>query len=250
MGIAATDINDAVYHRGRGLEPNLVVNQRVFAAVKFPFLFPGRRLDRVKITVPASDKEHAVRVGGRSMNHVAGLEFPFQLAGRCVQGVQVSVAAAEVNGALDYDRARKKHVELVGDRLRLRLKSVNSLCLKAPLAFRRELPFNRPGLRVQRIEFPVVAAGVNEPVRDGRRARRRPASGPFPNLPARFRIDRVDVAVVPAEIDDLVVPDRRRNDSIARREFPFHPMELARRGFFRRSQVRRIPAEHRLRAGR
>src|SRR5205085_12111363 len=73
---------------------------------------------------------------------------------------------------------------------------------------------------------------------------------PFPNLPAGFRVDRVDVPVVAAKIKDFVVPDRRRNDAVACREFPFYPMKLPRRLRARFPGVRRVAAEHRLRMRR
>src|SRR4051812_11901220 len=124
---------------------------------------------------------------------------------------------------------------------------MNSFGFKTPLSLRREFPFRRAGLRVERIKFSIVTPGENDPVRHRRRAGRRSTRGTLPNLPARFRINRVDVSVVSTKIEDLIVPDRRRHDAIACWEFPFHPVKLARRFFLRRSRVGRIAPEHRLR---
>src|SRR4051812_20716792 len=101
------------------------MDQRIFTAMEPPFLFSRRRIDRVEITVPASDEQHAVGVGRRGMNYVPRLEFPFQVSGHRVQRIKISIAAAEVNGAVRYHRTGKKNVELVGNRLVLRLKSVD-----------------------------------------------------------------------------------------------------------------------------
>src|SRR4051794_20507863 len=129
------------------------MDQRIFAAVESPPLFSRRRIDRVEITVPASDKHDAVRVSRRGVDHVAGLEFPFQIARCRVEGIKVPVAAPEENRAVRYDRTGKKNIELVGDRLVLGLESVNSFRFEATLAFRGELPFDRACLRIERVEF-------------------------------------------------------------------------------------------------
>src|SRR4051794_28732936 len=61
--IAATGINRAVNHGGRGLEAYLVVNQRVLATVKPPPLLSGGRINSVEITVPAPEKDLAISIG-------------------------------------------------------------------------------------------------------------------------------------------------------------------------------------------
>ena len=44
--------------------------------MKTPFLFPGRGVDRVEITIPTSKKENAIGVSRRSVHDIAGLKFP------------------------------------------------------------------------------------------------------------------------------------------------------------------------------
>src|ERR1043165_1278886 len=132
------------------------MDQRIFPAVEPPFLFPARRIDRVEITVPASDKQDAVGIGRRGMDYVAGFEVPFQIARCRVERIQVAVAAAEEDCAVRYDRTRKKNVELIGNRLVLGLKAVNSFRFEAALPFRRKLPFDRARLRVERVELSIV----------------------------------------------------------------------------------------------
>src|SRR2546423_14901125 len=102
------------------------MDQRIFAAVEPPFLFSRRGVDRVEITVPASDEQRAVGVGRRGMNYVARLELPLQIPGCRIQRIKISVATAEVNGAVRYHRTGKKNVELIGNRLVPGLKSVDS----------------------------------------------------------------------------------------------------------------------------
>src|ERR1041384_2422529 len=112
------------------------MDQRIFPAVEPPFLFPARRIDRVEITVPASDKQDAVGIGRRGMDYVAGFEFPFQIARCRIERVKISVAAPEEDSAIRYDRTGKENVELIGNRLVLWLKSMNSFRFEAALPFR------------------------------------------------------------------------------------------------------------------
>jgi hypothetical protein len=163
------------------------------------------------------------------MDHVSCFEFPFQLAGRRVQGIEITVAAAEVDRALRYDGTGEKNVELIGHGLVLRGQAVYSLRFKAALAFRREFPPHAARLRVERVKLSVIADDIDGPVCHRGSGRHRAAGWTFPNLTTRFRIDGVDVSVVSAEIKNLVLADRRRNDAIAGRKFPFYMMKLARR---------------------
>ena len=157
------------------------------------------------------------------------------------------VTAPEVDRALHHDRAREKDIERISHRLVLRLQPIQSLRFETPLAARRELPSDRAGAGIERIQFPVVANRVERSV-DHRRSRwRRPARGLFPNLPPGLGSDGIDVPVVAAKIDDTVAPDWRRDDPIAGRKFPFDPMKLARRRTRIHPGMRRITAKHRLR---
>src|SRR5687768_14783259 len=159
----------------------------------------------------------------------------------------MAVAASEVNGALRDYRAGEKDIELIGNRLVFRLEAVYSFGLKPPLASGRELPFDGASLRIQRIKFAVVTTGVDNPIRNCRRRRNRSACLAFPNLPPGFSLDGVDVSVVPAEVERLVVEDRRRDHAIARREFPFYAMKLTRCLAGIGPGMRRIAPEHCLR---
>src|ERR1700704_4351062 len=141
------------------------------------------------------------------MHDFAGFEFPFQLAGNGVERVQVSVPASEINRALRDHRTRQENVVLIDDRLGLRLEAVNSFRFEPALTAGGEFPFYRAGLRIERVKFSVIAGRVNDSVRDRGSAGRRAARGPLPNLAAGLGIDRVDVAVVAAEVEHLVLPD-------------------------------------------
>src|SRR4029453_12497341 len=108
--------------------------------MKTPFLFAGRRVHRVEIAVPASEKQNARRQRRRRVNDVTRFEFPTQIARPRVQSVKISVAATEINGAICDDRTRQKNVKWVGDRLVFWLPSMYTFRLKPALALCRELP--------------------------------------------------------------------------------------------------------------
>ena len=72
-----------------------------------------------------------------------------------------------------------------------------------------EHPLLLAARRVDRIELAVVAADVHDTVRHGRRGVYDVAGREFPLQHARRRIDGVDVAVAAAEVD-LALDDRRR----------------------------------------
>src|ERR1043166_1914993 len=161
----------------------------------------------------------------------------------------MAVSAPEINDARHDHRTREENVILIGDRLSFWFESVDSLRFETALTARREFPADGSGLGVERIELPVVAAGVSRAVRDGRSGGRRTTRGPFPKLLPGLCVDGVDVSVVPAEIKHLVLADRRRDHAIAGREFPFYPMRLPRRLAGVRSRMRGVAAKHRLPMG-
>src|ERR1044072_7770052 len=161
----------------------------------------------------------------------------------------MAVSASEINDARHDHRTREKNVVLVGDRLSFWFESVDSLRFETALTARRGFPADGSGLGGERIKLAVVAAGVNRPVRDCRSGSRRSTRGPFPKLLPGFRVDGVDVSVVPAEIKHLVLADRRRDHAIAGREFPFYAMKLPRRLARVRSRMRGVAAKHRLPMG-
>jgi hypothetical protein len=121
---------------------------------------------------------------------------------------------------------------------------MNSFCLKPAFPAGGELPFDGAGLGIQSIKFPVVTAGIDHPIRHCRRGRDRSSCRAFPDLPAGFGLNSVDVSVVPAEVERLVLQDRRRDDAIARGELPFYTMKLP--GGLDRvgPRMRRLAPEH------
>src|SRR5437764_6572927 len=112
---------------------------------------------------------------------------------------------------------------------------------------RGKFPFHRTALRVERIEFSVVAADVNRAVVDRRCARHRPTRDSLPNLLPALRIHGIDIPIVTSKIDDLVLYHRRADDTRSCRKFPLHVMKLARPSAGVCAGVRGVAAEHRLR---
>src|SRR5207237_8639705 len=97
LRVATASIDHAVHDRGRGLEADLIVNERILAGMKAPLLFSVPNINRVEITVPAPDKGDATHDRGTCIHHIAGPEFPTQLTRVGVQRIQTSIAAAEIN---------------------------------------------------------------------------------------------------------------------------------------------------------
>jgi hypothetical protein len=92
------------------------------------------------------------------------------------------------------------------------------------LASGRIRPLKRP-IRIQRMDEAIVAADVNRAVvgDDGRGAADRLASRVFPSFCTRGAVERVDLFVVAAEIDDALGIDRRGGGQRAARvEVPAH----------------------------
>jgi len=114
------------------------------------------------------------------------------------------------------------------------------------LAFRGKFPFHRTALRVERIEFSVVAADVNRAVIDCRRAGHRPTRGSLPNLLPALRVHRIDTSVVTSKIDDLAFYHWRAEDTRSGGKFPLQAMELTRRDARIHAGMRGVTAEHRL----
>src|SRR6185369_4742379 len=63
LGVAATGVNYAIDNCGRGLEANLVMKERIFTAMKAPLFLTVLCVNRIEVTIPATDKEHSVCVG-------------------------------------------------------------------------------------------------------------------------------------------------------------------------------------------
>ena len=180
------------------------------------------------------------------MHDIAGLEFPAQIACRRVQRVKISVAASEIHSAICHHRAREKHIKRIGDGLVLRLPSVQTLCFEPALALGCKLPSWRASLRIERVKLSVVTPNVNRAVRNRWCSWNRPIRRSLPNLAAGRSINRVHISVVSAEVNHVIFEDRRRNHAIASWKFPFHAMELSRCRSRIRTGVHVIAAKHRL----
>src|SRR4029077_20773783 len=98
LGVATAGIDHAINYGGRGLEADLIVNERILAGMIAPLFFSVPDINRVEITVPAADIGDAIYDRGRCMHDIAGLEFPMQLTRVSVERIEISVAAAEING--------------------------------------------------------------------------------------------------------------------------------------------------------
>src|SRR5262249_7704343 len=122
------------------------MDEWIFAGVKTPSLLSGFSIDGVEITVPASDKNYAVRKSRRSVHDIARLEFPTQVASRRIQCVEVAIATAKIHNAFCHHWARQVNVEWIGNRLILRLHAMQTFCFKAPLTPRGKLPFQGASL--------------------------------------------------------------------------------------------------------
>jgi hypothetical protein len=107
LRIATTGVNGSVNHRRRRLEADLIMDQRIFAAMETPFLFAGLRINGVKITVPTAHKHHAVYKCGRSVHDIVRFEFPAQIASRRIQRIEIAIAASKINRAVRHYRARQ-----------------------------------------------------------------------------------------------------------------------------------------------
>ncbi len=99
LGVAASKVHQSVRHHCARLNADLVVNSRVFARLEAPFLLTGGGVEPVKIAVPASGVNRAIRDRGRSMYDVPGLELPFQTTRSSIQGVDRAISAAEIHDA-------------------------------------------------------------------------------------------------------------------------------------------------------
>src|SRR4029077_17665897 len=145
-------------------------------------------IDRVEITVPAADIGDAIYDRGRCMHDIAGPEFPTQLTRVSVQRVEISVAAAEINCAVHNCGTGKKDVEGIGKGLVFWLPTMKAFRFETALPFRGKFPFHRAALRVERVEFSVVAADVNRAVIDRWSAGHRTTRGGLPDLPPALRV--------------------------------------------------------------
>src|SRR2546423_10744793 len=100
------------------------MNERVFAAMETPLFFPSRSINRIKITVPTSEKQNAIGECRGRMHDVAGFKVPALLARRRVDRVNIPVAAAEINEPLSDDRTGQINIERISNRLIFRLHAV------------------------------------------------------------------------------------------------------------------------------
>ncbi len=142
------------------------------------------------------------------MDHVARLEFPFEIAGGGVQRVDIAVAAAEVdrcpaprpgwrgkmsNGsAMVWFFGRMPCTPLASKRRSPAVANFHFVCAGLGVEARRT--FRRS---CRTYTSPSATAGLDETG---------PLVDALPELPTGRRLERVDVAVVAAEIDHAVLP--------------------------------------------
>src|SRR6185437_1314180 len=204
------------------------VDPRVFSAMEAPLQCAGAGVDRVEVAVPAPDVYDTVRHGRRGMDDVTGLILPAQRTGGGIECVDIAVPAAEVDYSVRDRWTREVDVKGVRNGLRGGQHAVQPSGLEAPLTAGRELPAHDSRTGVQRVEATIVATRIQHTVNNRWTGGHRSAGGVFPDLMTRRRIYRVDIAVVPTEVDQAVRICRRRHDTVASRKDPLDPMELAR----------------------
>ena len=82
------------------------MNERILAGMKAPLFFSVPDINRVEITVPATDIGDAIYDRGRCAHDIAGLEFPPLLTRDDVDRINISVVSAEVDHVIFEDRRR------------------------------------------------------------------------------------------------------------------------------------------------
>src|SRR5690242_10915773 len=169
LGITATEIHHSIHHRGGRLNANLIVNHRVFARLEAPDFFPARRVESIKIAVPAANKQSASRDCWRSMNNITRLELPFQVAGGGVQRIDIGVPAAKENSSVPDDRRGKIEIEGVRHRLGSRLRAMEVFCGEAAFALSLELPLEIAGGCIDCIKVAIKAAKIDDSCQDSGR---------------------------------------------------------------------------------
>ena len=146
--IPATKINHPIHHRRRSLNPHLVVNVVILASLESPFLRAGSSVQRIKIRVPTSHIQDAIRNRRRSMHHVACLKFPFQFPRFQIQRINIRIPAPKINRPAGNHWRRQIKIKRIGHRFRRRLRAMQMLPGKTPLAVRLEFPFQFSRRRV------------------------------------------------------------------------------------------------------
>src|SRR5580704_11943882 len=204
LGIAATEIYHSAGDGSRSLDTNLIVDFRVFAGFKAPFLFSRGSIQRVEKTIPAADKQSPIRYGGRSVNHIASLEFPFKTTGSGIECVDVGVTAAEIDHAAGYYRRREIKVERVRHGLGRRLRAVQMCSGEAAFSSRLKLPSQFARSSVNRVEIAIEAAEIDEASRNGGRRRDSASSLELPLESAAGGVERVEKAVAAADIERAI----------------------------------------------
>src|SRR5690348_12333333 len=90
---------------------------RIISRLEPPFLLPSPGVERVEVTIPASDKHDSVSNRWRRMHHIARLELPFQHARSRIESINIPVAAPEVNLSIPNSGRRQVSVEWIRCRL-------------------------------------------------------------------------------------------------------------------------------------
>ena len=249
MRVAAPDVHGAVHDCGRRLEPDLIVDGVVLAALERPPLLARFRVDRVEVAVPAADVDSAIDYRRRGVDHVAGGELPLQDAGLRVGRVDISVAAPDVDLAVRDGGRGGEEVPRVGNGLCRGGIAVQVLRLEFALELGGEDPLRLAGGDVERRERARRGNEIDHPASDRRRRRDGHARLELPLLLAGVLDDRMEVPVHRPEVHHAVGDGRRGHDRPAGLERPLHSSELLRSGPLVDPGVRVVPAEGVLRRG-
>jgi len=150
--VAAADVDRAVHHCGRRLEPDLVVDHVVLARLERPPLLAALGVDRVEVAVPAPHVHGAIGHRRRRVHDVLGGELPLQDSRLRVERVDVPVATAEVHLAVRHRRRGGEDVPGVGDRLRVWRVPVQVLRFELPLVLGWKHPLRFAGCDLERGE--------------------------------------------------------------------------------------------------
>src|SRR5262245_30376703 len=116
---------------------------------------------------------------------------------------------------------------------------------EAMLARGLELPLHFARFRLERIEIAVVALDVDAPIDDGGRGDDTAAGAGLPHLLAGLRAHRIHGVIAAAEVDDAVSDGRRGEHRRLSLELPLHAGERGSTCTLYEPTVLRVTPKHR-----
>src|SRR5579863_5999658 len=226
VGVPAAEEHHPTGNGGRGLDTDLVVNDRVGSCLEMPFVLAALGVQSIKVGVPATDVQNAVSNRWRSVDDISGVDAPLWLPCRHIERVNEVVPASEVDGAVPNDRRGEVCVKRIRHDLGGRFCPMKAPTGVSPLAASLKSPLQSAAIGVHRIKIAVEAAEIDDAVIDRRRGGDPAASLELPFEDAGISRDGVEVVIVATEVDR--VPDHRRGgkDLAARMKGPLHPIEV------------------------